>query len=115
MKMHFTHLLPHLTAAIFYCFLIWHTPTLAQQTFVKLCDVQNFDDYLAQTGKVYKDEKERQYRESIFIGKKSLVDLTNKYAASGLSSFQLAINPLADLTRREVGRMTASRITFIGE
>lgn len=110
-----TRLLPHLLPAILYCFVIRLAPTLAQQTFNKLCDVQNYDDYLTQTGKIYNDDRERQYRESIFIAKKSLVDLTNKYAASGLSSFHLAINPLADLTRREVGRLTASRITFIGE
>ncbi|XP_011180419.1 procathepsin L [Zeugodacus cucurbitae] len=110
-----TRLLPHLLPAILYCLVIRLAPTAAQQAFIKLCDVQNFDDYLAQTGKVYHDERERQYRESIFIAKKSLVDLTNKYAASGLSSFRLNINPLADLTRREVGRLTASRITFIGE
>lgn len=91
------------------------TLTQSLHSFPKLCDVQDFDDYLQQTGKVYTDEKERQYREAIFIGKKAVVDMGNKYATLGLSSFQMAINPLADLTHKETLKLLGSKITYTGE
>lgn len=84
-------------------------------SFPKLCDVRNYDDFLQQTGKVLHDEQERLYRETIFMGKKAVVDMGNKYAALGLMSFHMALNPLADLTHKEVTRLLGSRITFRGE
>ncbi|XP_037952781.1 procathepsin L [Teleopsis dalmanni] len=104
----------HLLFALIYLIFIPKLST-SLQTFPKLCDVKNFDDFLQQTGKVYTDEKERQFREAIFIGKKSLVDLGNKNAGTGGGSFRMSINPLADLTRAEVAKMTGSRISYSGE
>ncbi|XP_061391827.1 procathepsin L-like [Musca vetustissima] len=85
------------------------------QSFPKLCNVQDFQDYLQQTGKVYNDPREYQFRESIFLAKKSVVDTGNKYAGQGLASFNMAINPLADLTHAEITRLFGSKITYIGE
>ena len=84
-------------------------------SFPKLCDVRNYDDYLQQTGKVLHDEQERAFRETIFKAKQSVVDMGNKYAALGLMSFHMALNPLADLTEKEVAKLLGSRITFKGE
>jgi len=84
------------------------------QSFPKLCDVQNFDDYLRQTGKVYSDE-ERTYRESIFAAKMSLITLSNKNADNGVSGFRLGVNPLADMTRKEVGTLLGSKVSEFGE
>ena len=84
-------------------------------SFPKLCDVRNYDDYLQQTGKVLRDEQERVFRESIFKAKQAVVDMGNKYAALGLMSFNMALNPLADLTQSEVAKLFGSKITFKGE
>ncbi|EDW00714.1 procathepsin L [Drosophila grimshawi] len=81
------------------------------QSFPKLCNVRNFDDFLEQTGKVYTDEREREFRESIFAAKKSLVDLSN----SRVGSYRLSINILADLTRKEVATLLGSKISTQGE
>lgn len=89
--------------------------THALYSFPKLCDVRSFDDYLQQTGKVYRDEQEKQFRESIFMSTKAVVDMGNKFAALGLSSFHMALNPLADLTHKELRKLLGSRITFTGE
>ncbi|KAI8119989.1 Cathepsin L [Lucilia cuprina] len=91
------------------------TLTHALHSFPKLCEVRNFDEFQQQTGKVYKDEKEKQFRESIFMGTKAVVDMGNKYAALGLSSFHMNLNILADLTHKEVGKLLGSKITFTGE
>lgn len=91
------------------------TLTQSLQSFPKLCDVKDFDDYLQQTGKVYSDEKEKQFRESIFMGTKAVVDMGNKFATLGLSSFHMAINPLADLTHKENVKLLGSKITYTGE
>lgn len=84
------------------------------QSFPKLCDIQNFDDFLRQTGKVYSDE-ERVYRESIFAAKMSLIALSNKNSDSGISSFQLSVNPLADMTKKEIATLLGSKISDNGE
>ncbi|XP_016979575.1 procathepsin L [Drosophila rhopaloa] len=84
------------------------------QSFPKLCDVQNFDDFLRQTGKVYSDE-ERVYRESIFAAKMSLITLSNKNADNGIAGFRLGVNPLADMTRKEIGTLLGSKVSEFGE
>ncbi|XP_030388251.1 cathepsin L1 [Scaptodrosophila lebanonensis] len=89
--------------------------SLALQSFPKLCNIHNFDEFLEQTGKVYSDEREREFRESIFSAKKSLIDLGNKNAAAGVASFRMAVNVLADLTRKEVSRLYGSKLSFQGE
>lgn len=89
--------------------------TESLQTFQKLCDVRDFEDFLQQTGKVYNDPTERKFRESIFLAKKGVVDMGNKYAALGASTFNMAINTLADLTHDEVAHLYGSKITFTGE
>ncbi|ALC42198.1 CG6347 [Drosophila busckii] len=81
------------------------------QSFPKLCDVRNFDDFLQKTGKSYVDERERDYRESIFLAKKSLVDLTNTRAGG----YKLSLNILADMTRKEVVTLLGSKISTQGE
>ncbi|XP_030554227.1 cathepsin L1 [Drosophila novamexicana] len=81
------------------------------QSFPRLCNVRDFDDFLRQTGKVYPDEREREFRESIFAAKKSLVDLSN----SRVSSYRLNINTLADMTRKEVATLLGSKISTQGE
>lgn len=73
--------------------------------------MRDFDDFLRQTGKVYPDEREREFRESIFAAKKSLVDLSN----SRVSSYRLNINTLADMTRKEVATLLGSKISTQGE
>ncbi|KAH8404005.1 hypothetical protein KR215_007923 [Drosophila sulfurigaster] len=84
----------------------------ALQSFPKLCDVRDFDDFLLKTGKVYPDEREREFRESIFVAKKSLVDLTNNKVGG---SYKLNINIFADMTRKEVSTLLGSKISTQGE
>lgn len=81
------------------------------QTFPKLCDVRDFDDFLHKTGKVYPDEREREFRESIFAAKKSLVDLTNSRG----SGYRLSLNSFADMTRKEISTLLGSKISYQGE
>ncbi|KAL7738100.1 hypothetical protein ACLKA6_006447 [Drosophila palustris] len=83
----------------------------ALQTFPKLCDVRDFEDFLHKTGKVYPDEREREFRESIFAAKKSLVDLTN----SRVGSYRLSLNTFADMTRKEIATLLGSKISYQGE
>lgn len=89
--------------------------SLSLDEFPKLFDVKNFDDYLQQTGRVYTDPKEREFRESIFLAKKTYIEMGNKYAAKGQSSFQMHINPLADMTHTEIQRLYGSKISIPGE
>lgn len=81
------------------------------QSFPKLCEVRDFDDFLRQTGKMYPDQREREFRESIFLAKKSLIDLSN----NRVSSYRLNLNILADMTRKEVSTLLGSKISFQGE
>ncbi|SPP74269.1 blast:Cathepsin L [Drosophila guanche] len=85
------------------------------QSFPKLCDVHNFDEYLRQTGKNYADDGERAYRESIFAAKKSLIDLSNRNADSGFSGYRLSLNPLADMTKKEIATLLGSKVSESGE
>ncbi|EDW79732.2 uncharacterized protein Dwil_GK17860 [Drosophila willistoni] len=84
------------------------------QSFPKLCDVNTFDDFLEQTGKVYSDA-ERLYRESIFGAKKALIDLTNKNADIGVGGYRLTLNTLADMTNKEISTLLGSKVSTGGE
>lgn len=81
------------------------------QSFPKLTNVRDFDDFLRQTGKVYLDEKEREFRESIFVATKSLVDLNNRHS----SSYKLSLNAFADMTRKELSSLLGSKLSVEGE
>ncbi|XP_041563544.1 procathepsin L-like isoform X2 [Drosophila elegans] len=74
-----------------------------------LANIDNFDDFLDQTGQAF-SEADRTFREGVFAASKNLVDAGNVAFAKGTSSFQLALNAFADLTREEfIKKMTGRR------
>lgn len=81
------------------------------QLFPKLTKVSNFDDFLRQTGKIYLDENELEFRKSIFIKTKTVVDLSNIY----VTSYTLTINVFSDMTTKETNPLLGSKRTAIGE
>lgn len=87
----------------------------SQNKFPKLCNVGNYDDFLAQTNKIYTDQKEKKFRETIFVAKKSIVDLQQKLCSTRACSFKMNLNALSDMTRSEISRMTGSSINSHGE
>ncbi|XP_034108496.1 procathepsin L [Drosophila albomicans] len=66
-----------------------------------LNNVQNFGDFVAQSGKTYLSAADRQLREGLFGARKNLVDAGNAAFNSGSSGFQMAVNAFADLTNAE--------------
>ncbi|TDG51123.1 hypothetical protein AWZ03_002486 [Drosophila navojoa] len=81
------------------------------QLFPKLTKVTNFDDFLRQTGKIYLDANEREFRKSIFLKTKTIVDLSNIY----VTSYTLTINVFSDMTTKETSPLLGSKRTAIGE
>ncbi|XP_055906561.1 procathepsin L [Eupeodes corollae] len=83
--------------------------------FPRLENVNTFDEFIQQTGRVYSNEQEKQMRETIFVAKKNLVDVSNKAFTNGISSYELGINPFADRTIFEFSQLHGSKISPIGE
>ncbi|XP_055855598.1 procathepsin L [Episyrphus balteatus] len=83
--------------------------------FPRLEHVNSFDEFIDQTGRQYSNEFEKQMRETIFVTKKNLIDVTNKAFENGLSTFALGINPFADRTLVEYSRLHGSKISLKGE
>ncbi|XP_033247876.1 cathepsin L1-like isoform X1 [Drosophila miranda] len=67
----------------------------------KLTNVQNFGDFLAQSGKNYLNAADKALHEGVFAARKNLVDAGNDAFAKGASSYQLAVNAFSDLTKSE--------------
>ncbi|KAM8711597.1 hypothetical protein ACLKA7_012160 [Drosophila subpalustris] len=81
-----------------------------------LTNVQNFGDFVAQSGKTYLSAAERQLREGIFSARKSLVDAKNLAFKNGASTYELAVNAFADLTNAEfLKQLTGLRKSPSGE
>lgn len=102
-------------SSILLLFIALPTFAIALDSFPKLVNVKNFDDYLKQTGKTYPNAKERELREALFRAKKTIMELINQQAAVGLSTFKLDLNALADMTHTEIAKMTGSKISYTGE
>ncbi|KAH8280240.1 hypothetical protein KR018_000762, partial [Drosophila ironensis] len=66
-----------------------------------LNNVQNFGDFLAQSGKTYLSEAQRVAAEGAFAATKNVVDAGNAAFAAGLSTFKQAVNAFSDLTHTE--------------
>ncbi|KAH8372731.1 hypothetical protein KR009_004051, partial [Drosophila setifemur] len=66
-----------------------------------LNNVQNFGDFLAQSGKNYASAAQKQIAEGAFAASKQLVDSGNAAFAAGVSTFKLAVNAFSDLTHSE--------------
>ncbi|XP_017077676.1 procathepsin L-like [Drosophila eugracilis] len=73
-----------------------------------LTNVQNFDDFLSQTGKTL-SAAERSLREGAFTATKNLVNAGNEAFAKGLSTFEMAVNAFADLTNEEFLKQKTGR------
>nr|XP_044249210.1 procathepsin L-like [Drosophila takahashii] len=73
-----------------------------------LANIQNFDDFLNQTGQAL-SEADRTFRESLFLASKNLVDAGNEAFAKGAFTFQLAINAFADLSHEEFVKQLTGR------
>ncbi|EDV90462.1 procathepsin L [Drosophila grimshawi] len=81
-----------------------------------LTNVQNFGDFVTQSGKTYLNAADRRLREGLFSARKSLVDATNTAFASGASGFEQAVNAFADLTNAEfLKQLTGLRKSASGE
>ncbi|XP_017962306.1 cathepsin L1 [Drosophila navojoa] len=81
-----------------------------------LKDVQNFGDFLAQSGKTYASAADRQLREGIFGARKNLVDATNAAFKGGAKTYELAVNAFADLTNAEfLKQLTGLRKSSSGD
>ncbi|XP_064543542.1 procathepsin L [Drosophila montana] len=81
-----------------------------------LSNVQNFGDFLAQSGKSYLSAADRQLREGIFSARKTLVDAKNAAFKSGASTYELAVNAFADLTNAEfLKQLTGLRKSSSGD
>ncbi|EDW85878.1 uncharacterized protein Dwil_GK22908 [Drosophila willistoni] len=66
-----------------------------------LNNVQDFGDFLQQTGKTYASAAEQALRQGVFEGSQNLVDSANAAFAAGTSTFTSAVNAFSDLTHLE--------------
>ncbi|XP_068143816.1 cathepsin L-like [Drosophila tropicalis] len=81
-----------------------------------LRDVQDFGDFLTQSGKTYLNEADRALHENVFAARKNLVDAGNKAFSQGTSTYKLAVNAFSDLTNAEfLSQLTGLRKSNQGE
>ncbi|XP_030371275.1 cathepsin L1 [Scaptodrosophila lebanonensis] len=81
-----------------------------------LTNVQNFGDFVAQTGKTYATAAEQTLREGVFSAHKNLVDASNEAFRRGTKTYELAVNVFADLTNAEfLKQLTGNRKSSAGE
>ncbi|XP_017079416.1 procathepsin L [Drosophila eugracilis] len=66
-----------------------------------LSNVQNFGDFLAQSGKTYLSAADQALHEGAFATTKNLVEAGNEAFARGAATFKQAVNAFADLTHAE--------------
>ncbi|XP_017125121.1 procathepsin L [Drosophila elegans] len=66
-----------------------------------LSNVQDFGDFLSQSGKKYLDAADQALHEGAFAATKNLVDAGNEAFARGAATFKQAVNAFADLTHAE--------------
>eukprot|EP00099_Drosophila_melanogaster_P019845 NP_611221.1 uncharacterized protein Dmel_CG4847, isoform A [Drosophila melanogaster] len=66
-----------------------------------LSNVQDFGDFLSQSGKTYLSAADRALHEGAFASTKNLVEAGNAAFAQGVHTFKQAVNAFADLTHSE--------------
>nr|ABG73218.1 cathepsin L 2 precursor [Diaprepes abbreviatus] len=66
---------------------------------------EQWEQFKLEHGKVYESESENEYRQSVFMENLFQINEHNKLYEMGLSSYQMAMNHLGDLTKDEFMRI----------
>nr|QOV03079.1 cathepsin L8 [Dysdercus peruvianus] len=72
---------------------------------LSVSDQELWDHFKATNGKTYRNAREEQHRQNIFLQNKNLIDEHNRLYEAGNTTFTLKINQFADLTNEEFRKL----------